>query len=75
LDGFTGRIRFPFSCHIGNVVPCLFRAIALKVFASRDFMDGTTEAHESTMNTFDVHREMHAPSGRAKQRGRIKSFL
>lgn len=57
LDGFAGRIRFPFSCHIGNVVPCLFRAIALKVFASRDFMGGTTEAHESTMNTFGVHRE------------------
>lgn len=36
---------------------CLFHVIALKVFASRDFMDGTTEAHESTMNTFDVHRE------------------
>lgn len=46
-----------FSCHIGNTVSCLFRAIALKAFASRDFMDGTTEAHESTMNTFDVHRE------------------
>lgn len=57
----------PFSCHIGNTVSCLFRAIALKVSASRDFMDGTTEAHESTMNTFDVHRE----NARAEWQGKI----
>jgi len=57
LNLFVEQIRFPFSCHIGNTVSCLFRAIALKVFASHDFMDGTTEVHESTMNTFDVYRE------------------